>query len=144
MVRYHTKTARFCVSGTEVLRCRLSLPEWEGREKINAFYRQVGEHAFRFCETRLRELAEGAFEESADEKKKFRFPPFSYLLEVQVTENGDEATVSLLAQWRQKGVAEPLAVGRDTHIWQISEEQLVPPRKEKKPKKKKEKSGSSV
>ncbi len=143
MVRYHTKTARFCVSGTEVLRCRISLPEWDGRERINSFYRQVGEQTYHFCETRLREIAEGAFEESADEKKKFRFPAFSYLLEVQVTETEDEATVTLAAQWRQRGMAEPLAIGRDTHIWQLSEEQLVPPKKKKKVRKSKEKADSS-
>lgn len=119
----------FCVKGTEVLRYRVIVPQWDAYETISEFYREIGARSVRYCEETLRPYAERMYEESEQPDKRFRFPVFFYGLMGRVTyEDEQVASVRLEMQWRRRGDAETAAHGSDGHTWQLREECLLPPR----------------
>lgn len=120
---------RICVTGTEVLRYRICLPQWERYAVMSELYREIGARAARYCEEVLRPYAERCYEESEQADKRFRFPAFCYALEGRVTyEDERVVSVGLTVQWRRRGAREALAQYVEGHTWQREEECLLPPR----------------
>ena len=109
-----------------MLRWRISLP-MHG-ERISAFYREIGERAVRYCEGALRERAEGEFESSEDEQKRFRFPSLTYRLEGRVTyEDERYVSVCLAAELRRRGEREALGAFEDGQVFEKESGALLPP-----------------
>ena len=122
MLYWNKRAERFRVSGVEVLRCCLTLPQWEEHETLSALYREIGDRAMAFCKDRLREEAEAEYESSEDERKRFRFPTWRYELTGEVCHAEDGLlSVRLTATLCRKGSAEPLMRGYDAHTWQLEE-----------------------
>lgn len=130
MEQYRCQTKRFLVSGTEVLRCRISLPFWDGRELTSGFYEKMRKEALSFCEGALLSVAQTEFSESEDPKKRFSFPSFLYTLEGRVTWEDRErewVTVRLEARLSRRGSGTPLEQFIDGQAWSLSEACLLPP-----------------
>lgn len=124
------QNGRICVSGVEVLSYRISLPEWTEFAEVSAAYGGIAERAIAFCETQLRERAEGEFEASEDPQKRFRFPAYRYRLEGRVTyEDGarEIASVCLTAELKRRGETACLERNVEVHTWKLSEALLLPP-----------------
>lgn len=130
MLHQVNRTERFCVSGVEVLRCRIHLPQWEEYEALSDFYRELGERALGFCEGVLRPEAEAAYECSEDSRKRFHFSPFLYDLTGQVCwQEAELLSVRLTAELSRRGSPEPRSRGWDAHTWQVENgvPTLLPP-----------------
>ena len=126
MAEFFQKNGRACVEGVEVLRWRISLPMCG--EKIDDFYREIGERVVLYCEGKLREGAEGEFEKSADEKKRFHFPTLSYRLEGKITyEDEMYLSVCLAAELRRRGERSPVAVFEDGQVFEKESGILLSP-----------------
>ena len=110
--------------GTEVLRVRITLPQWEALPSVNDFYREMGERAAAFCRTCLSERAEAAYEGDPDPKKRFRFRPLRYTLTGTVAQDGERVRVRLCAELvDENGVHSHF---RDEQLWEG--ETMVPPK----------------
>ena len=130
MEQYRGQTKRFLVSGTEVLRCRISLPFWEGRDSMSGFYEEMKKEALSFCEGALLSMAESEFAACDDPKKRFSFPSFLYTLEGRVTWEDRERewlTVRLEARLSRRGGGALLEQRIDGQAWALPEECLLPP-----------------
>lgn len=126
MAEIFQKNGRACVMGVEVLRWRISLPSCD--ETISAFYEEIGTRAVGFCEGALRQRAEREFEESEDEKKRFRFSALSYRLEGRVTyEDETYLSVCLAAELRRRGERSPIGFFEDGHIFEKESGMLLAP-----------------
>ena len=84
--------------GTEILRIRIRLPQWETRSALSEFYREIGERAATFCRETLLPRAEAAFDGDPDPKKRFRFRAFRYTLTGETREEGEHVRVRLAAE----------------------------------------------
>ena len=130
MLHWINRAERFRISGVEVLRCRISLPQWAEYGGLSDFYRELGDRAFGFCQDILRPDAEAVYERSEDERKRFRFPAFSYELTGEVCwQEADLLSVRIRAELCRRGSPEPLSRGWDAHTWQLGggEPTLLPP-----------------
>ena len=120
------------MTGSEVLSWRLTLPRGMAGTRMEEFYREIGERVVFFCENSLRERAEEDFEKSEDPKKRFHFPTFLYRLHTESGEEGDVLTVRLCATLARRGEREPRYRREWVHLWSVSEDCLLPPKREKK------------
>lgn len=130
MWKYRCQNGRICVSGVEVLRYRISLPEWEEFEAVSSVYGEIADRSLSFCETTLRQMAEAEFEASEDPRKKFRFPAFRYRLEGRVTYEDAQmgiASVFLIAEMKRGDRADYVERHAEAHTWNLSEGLLLPP-----------------
>ena len=84
--------------GTEILRIRIILPQWETCPTRSAFYCEIGRLAASFCRERLLACAEAAYDEDPDPKKRFRFRAFRYTLIGEAREEGERVRVRLAAE----------------------------------------------
>lgn len=118
---------RYCVDGTEVLRCRIRIACPYESERIGEFYRELAERAFAFVKARVLPMAESAFCDDADEKKRYRFKPYRYSLLGRVTKQSEESfSICLCASlMRSDGRSESF---EDTQTWDISRQIMVPHR----------------
>ncbi|MBE6546282.1 MAG: hypothetical protein E7668_02425 [Ruminococcaceae bacterium] len=125
-----TKTGRYCVEGTEVLRYRISFPNWEEKGMPADFYRRIATDTLTFCQGALRAYAEGEYERSEATDKRFRFPSFLYTLVGEVTYREEGLlSIRLEAILRRRGEAAPCERRWDAHTWQLGKEGtvLLPP-----------------
>ncbi len=129
MVEYVCQRERFCAAGTELLRCRITVPRIEGKDAINKFYGELARRVYRFCKTDLLKRATEAFENDTDPKKHFRFSAYFYILECQVTcETEELLSVRMESKLGRRGGAPLLKYANDAHTWRLREETLLPPR----------------
>ena len=128
MIEYYTHSAGHCFDGVQVLRYKIALPHFSGRDKISVFYREIYNRALGYCESELCSLSEKKYAECNMPRKKFDYPPLIYRLEGRVTcVEGDLVFVKLTASVSQRGLSDTLTV-YDPHVWSLSEELLLPPK----------------
>ncbi len=119
------KHERFTHEGTEILRCRVCLEYPTEREAIGDFYRKCAENAYAFAKETLLPIAEKAYAEDTDEKKRFRFVPFNYQLSGTVTLDGEYFSQRLDAIFSRR--SDVIDSFTDGQVWECDGELLVPP-----------------
>lgn len=119
------KHERFTYEGTEILRCRIDLEYPTEREAIGDFYRKCAENACAFVKETLLPIAEKAYSEDTDERKRFRFVPFRYQLSGTVTLDGEYFSQRIDASFSRRG--DVIDSFTDGQVWECERELLVPP-----------------
>ena len=114
-IECNDRVGRFCVSGVEVLRVRITLP---CRAELSDFYRGVAQRVWAYCEGTLRLRAEEAYEASEEPNKRFAFPTFLYRLEGRIChEEAGLLSVRLEGSLGRRGMREPEVRWADAHTW---------------------------
>lgn len=119
------KHERFTHDGTEILRCRICLEYPTERKEIGDFYRRCAENTYAFVKAALLPIAEKAYIEDTDERKRFHFAPFKYQLLGEVTLDGEYFSQRLDAVFSRRG--EVIESFTDGQVWECESELLVPP-----------------
>lgn len=124
----------FSHEGVTVLEALLTYPviicEDKTAKKLNAFYGSIAENAYDFVKKSLLSEGKREYEESDDEKKRFSFRPYRYVLDISPTEEGGDSisfsfTVSLFRRGKR------LYQTRLLHIWDKKHACLRRDKKEK-------------
>lgn len=119
------KHERFTHEGTEILRCVIRLEYPTEREVIGDFYRKCAENTCVFVKENLLPIAERAYSEDTDERKRFRFVTFKYQLLGEVTLEGEYFSQRLDASFsRRDDVIDSFTDGQ---VWECERELLIPP-----------------
>ena len=119
------KHERFAHEGTEILRCLIRLEYPTEREVIGDFYRKCAENTYAFVKETLLPIAEKAYLEDTDERKRFRFVPFKYQLLGEITLDGEYFSQRLDVSFSRRG--EVIDSFTDGQVWDREKELLVPP-----------------
>ena len=119
------KHERFTHEGTEILRCVIRLEYPTESEVIGDLYRKCAENTYAFVKETLLPIAERAYSEDTDERKRFRFVPFKYQLLGEVTLEGEYFSQRLDAIFSRRG--EVIDSFTDGQVWECKRELLIPP-----------------
>lgn len=118
------KNERFTYDGVEILRCRINIEYPDDKKEIAEFYQKCAENAYGFVKNTLLPMANAAYENDTDERKRFRFAPFRYQLTGTVTLDTEYFSQRLDASFLRKG--ELLDSFTDGQIFDTERELLVP------------------
>ncbi len=111
-------------AGVEVMRYRISLPQFEDLSEINAFYEQIAKRAESFCRERLFARAQSSYDEDPNEKKRFSHRPYRYTLEGQIlSDDGAHVTVKLVASLREPDGSQ--AQHSCQQVWERESEMII-------------------
>ena len=130
MYRYFCLSGRHTFDGVEIMRYKISVPEFIGHDRISQFYREISERVQSFCEGDLKDHAKAEYERSEITNKKFRYPCLIYKLDGTVTYDGEEiAFVRMEATLKKLGDTSPMCRTYDAHTWSLSDECIIPPKR---------------
>lgn len=118
------KNERFTCEGVEVLRCRICLEYPDEKSKIEAFYQKCAENAYEFVKSSLLPMANDAYKNDTDERKRFRFASFRYQLLGTVTLDNKYFSQRLDVALSRNG--EILDSFTDGQVFDTERELLVP------------------
>ena len=129
MYSYFCLSGRHVIDGVEVMRYRISLPEFTGLERISQFYREISERVVAFCEGELKAYAEGEYGKADAKTRKFRYPAIAYRLDGSVTYEGEAVIfVRIEATLKRHGDTALMRRAYDAHAWSPTDECLIPSR----------------
>lgn len=120
------KNERFTCNGVEVLRCRICLEYPDGKNAISEFYQKCAENSYEFVKSTLLPMANEAYENDTDERKRFRFAPFRYQLLGTVTLDTEYFSQRIDVTFSRKG--ETLDSFTDGQVFDVEKELLIPKR----------------
>ena len=118
------KNERFTYEGVEVLRCRICFEYPDEKSEIENFYQKCADNAYEFVKSTLLPMANEAYENDTDERKRFRFAPFRYQLLGTVTLDTEYFSQRLDVALSRNG--EILDSFTDGQVFDTERELLVP------------------
>ena len=118
------KNERFTYEGVEVLRCRICLEYPDEKSEIENFYQKCADNAYEFVKSTLLPMANEAYENDTDERKRFRFAPFRYQLLGTVTLDTEYFSQRLDVALSRNG--EILDSFTDGQVFEAGRELLIP------------------
>ncbi len=105
--------------------CSVSLPTFEGHDRINAFYNRIADACIDYCGGEL-------FERYSRERQEGTPWEIRYRLMVSAQSADDAATVSLAVTLSDAFAHKTLAKHYETHLWSLNEDRMIPAKKNKK------------
>ena len=129
MYSYFYKNGKESADGVEILRYKICLPEFEGRERMSCFYREIARSVLSFCEGELKQFAFTQYEERRGERTKAGYPMIIYTLNGRVTySDGEHIFVLIEAMLKRRGERAQICRRYDAHGWELSSQLLMPPK----------------
>lgn len=123
------KYEAFLYENREVLRVRISLPCVAQAAEIGAFYKEIGEGAYRFCAEKLAPYARAVYEKDPDPRKHVRFAPFRYRLWGNIRYQSENVlSVHVEATLSRDGEGRAICRFFDAHNFSIPDGLLLSPR----------------
>ena len=130
MYGYFNRFGNAEAEGVEILKYKISLPYFEGRERMTEFYQRICEQILTFCETELKNFAKEQYDMRADTEVKGRYPEIIYALNGRVTHADVERVFVLIeATLKKYGESERICRRYDAHAWSVEDELLISPKK---------------
>ena len=129
MYSYFYKNGKESADGAEILRYKICLPEFEGRERMSRFYGEIASSVLRFCDGELKEFAISQYGERRGEREKTGYPMIIYTLNGRVTYcDGEHIFVLIEAMLKRRGERAQICRRYDCHGWTLSDQLLMPPK----------------
>ena len=129
MYSYFYKNGKESADGAEILRYKICLPEFEGRERMSRFYGEIAKSVLSFCEGELKQFALKQYEERHGERGKTGYSMIIYTLNGRVTYcDGDHLFVLVEAMLKRRGERAQICRRYDCHGWTLSDQLLMPPK----------------
>ena len=129
MYSYFYKNGKESADGKDILRYKICLPEFEGRERMSRFYGEIARSVLSFCEGELKLFALKQYEERRDERGRLGYPMIIYTLNGRVTYcDGEHLFVLIEAVLKRRGERAQICRRYDCHGWTLSSQLLMPPR----------------
>ena len=105
--------------------CSVSLPSFEGHERINSFYCRIADACLDYCKGELLRR----YESERGEGKPWEI---RYKLSVSAQRIEDSAAVTLSVTLSDAFAHKTLAKHYETHLWSLEDDRMIPPQKSKK------------
>ena len=112
--------------GIVMLRYRISLPSFEGYERINKFYETLTQKASDFCIGELKNYANERFKGCDRSDKRFRYEPLRYYLDGETFSDREDVIFVKLSAVLKKG-SEEISRSYDAHAWDTDDQKLLSP-----------------
>ena len=129
MYSYFYKNGKESIEGIEILKYKICLPEFEGRERMTEFYRKIAAGVMTFCEGELKKYAFSQYEEKSGEIGRMGYPQIIYTLNGRVTHcDGEHLFVLIEAMLKRRGERAQICRRYDSHGWTLSDELLMRPK----------------
>ena len=119
-----TKKETFATSdGSGRLVCSVSLPSFDGHERINDFYSRIADACLDFCRVEL-------LRRYASERQGAAWE-IRYRLNVRADTAEDTATIALAVTLSDSFSHKILAKHDETHLWSLSSDKMIPDKSRK-------------
>ena len=129
MYSYFYENGKEDAEGIEILKYKICLPEFEKKERMTKFYREISSGVKAFCDGELKKYALLQYEEKGDQRGKLGYPQIIYTLNGRVTYcDGEHLFVLIEAMLKRRGERAQICRRYDSHGWTLSDELLMRPK----------------